>query len=422
MALWNELNLIPPTPMTKVVSLKNIRADVLHLANTTVGMMEYFSSMKTFETAAAYVSRFCHVWKLPFRNMHGFQVMRRLNKTLLRIKGMNIFWDVHSFHEFLAADNYMGKEVKLPVRSNLEYLLVRLQGLIKLFIRVVYLTKDAASYQLKLINMAFFLSQNSIFLASMGELWSLARDACRKLNEFYTGLLAGLRILPESDEPWLPNGYNLPASLAKWLGSEWAQEIVSNANLPAIDMRKEATLMTLMNAREDGDEGVALEKIKSIVVNVDKKAKKQETPERRVKIPKRLSLADLPTDVEEVVSTKDIAAVVTPAKRKLGSAKSTLKTGSVGEAVDTTVRPAKQPRRFDASMLDGLKSKFNVKQFIEEERAKRSDKLKQPITWRVSEDEFTDFYARLMKDLNRLSSGDFVSFFKKEFVQMVGEE
>ncbi|KFB53204.1 AGAP003214-PA-like protein [Anopheles sinensis] len=417
MALWNELNLTPPTPMNKVVSLKNIQPDVLHLANTTVGMLEYFSSMRMFETSAAYVSRFCYVWRLPFRNMHGFQVMRRLDKTLHRIKGINIYWDVHGFHEFLAADNYTGKEVKLPVRSNLEYLLVRLQGLIKLFMRVVYLAKDAASYQLKLINASFFFHHNALFLSSMGELWSLARNACRKLNKFYTGLYAGLRILPEADEPWLPKDYHLPASLAKWLGSEWDQEIVPIANLPALDVRREPTLMTIMRAKEGGDEGAALEKINSIVTNVDEPFIKEESPEREVETPKR------PSDDEEVVATNAKAAVtVTPAKRKLGSANPRLKAVSDGEVVDAAVRPAKRSRRFDASVLNDIKSKFHVKQFLEEDRAKRSDKLKQAITWNVSEDEFTDFYARLMKEFNRLSSGEFVSLFKKEFIQMVGEE
>lgn len=421
MALWNELNLVPPTPMNKVVSSKNIRPDILRLANTTVGIMEYFSSMRKFEKGAAYVSRFCYVWKLPFRNMHGFQVMRRLNKTLLRIKGMNLFWDVHGFHEFLPTARSIGrKEVKLPVRSNLEYLLVRLQGLIKLFVRVVYLAKDAARYQLKLLNIHFFFFQNTLFLASMGEMWSMARETCQKLNEFYTALFEGLTILPEAGDPWLPKDYHLPTNLAKWLGDEWKQEIASNTNLPALDMRQEVTLMKLMRAKEEGNEAAALQTINSIAVSANKTPIKQEKPKRGAEIPERFPLTDLSSDVEKVVATNDKAAVATPAKRKRRLANSNLKAGPGEE--EAAVRPAKQPRRFDVSVLDGIKSKFHVKQFLEEERAKRSDKIKQPITWNVSEDEFTDFYARLMKEFNRISSGDFVSSFKKEFLQMVGEE
>uniref|UniRef100_A0A182IV09 DUF4477 domain-containing protein n=1 Tax=Anopheles atroparvus TaxID=41427 RepID=A0A182IV09_ANOAO len=351
-------------------------------------MLDYFYSMKKFEIAAAMVTRFSNLYKLRMRHFAGFRLLRRLNQTLLRIKSMNIAWEILNFSGFLPDVSYIPTEVNLPVRSNLEYLLVRLQGLIKLLMRVVYLAKEVARYQLKHIADAIFFTQNSVSLALMGEVWVLGRTACRQVDQFYTDLHASLPILPETKASWLPKDYRLPASLAQWLGKEYQEEIVAGGEQTAsLDTGEDSTILTLLN---QGDSDELLEQIGTIAAKAVKKEEQSYESSLITSLPKMMLLEALKEDTGEAVVS------------------------NVGEIVDRPVKAG-----FVATDLDHIRSKFHAKQFIADERAKRAENPMQAITSKVSGAQFNDFHTRLMREFNRLSSADFVALFKEELLALI---
>uniref|UniRef100_A0A8W7PQA6 Nucleolus and neural progenitor protein-like N-terminal domain-containing protein n=2 Tax=Anopheles coluzzii TaxID=1518534 RepID=A0A8W7PQA6_ANOCL len=393
MALWNQRNLDPPVVLNAPCKSKHIKSQISALTKTSTSMLNYYSTLNTFEKAAAFETRFVNRFKFRLRNMHGFQVMRRVNQTLIRIKNLDLVQVIMDLHSFLPESEYIPQTVNLPVRSNLEYLLVRMQGLCKLLMRVVYLTKEAARFHVKqIVNMHLYPTY-VMFLGLMGELWLFSRSVCRRTVQFYDELYPALEILPETKVSWLPEHYQLPVSLAAWLGEEYERDILQcgDANGATssnwLGSEGDADLFTLLqHSTTDGEEQLLSRKQETEAAN--KGVEEALTAPSFSSVPKAMLLQSLRSDTGEVVERKGRNA------------------------------PATQ---FDAKQLDHIRSKFHVQQFLKQERTNRTDSPAKALTKGLSEQQFGDFNVRLMKEFNRLSSVEFVKFFKEQFLQLVTE-
>ncbi|XP_035779551.1 uncharacterized protein LOC118459871 isoform X1 [Anopheles albimanus] len=388
MEIWNRLDLAPPALMNEECKTKHIKDEIRALTNTSGKMLVYFLSLQKFEKAAAYVSRFCVRYKARQRNMHGFQIMRRINQTLLRIKRLDIVREITDFHSFLPESSYIEKVMRLPVRSNLEHLLIRLQGLAKLLLRVVLLTKDAACYQLKQINRVFLFYHSSTFLALMGELWLLARNICRRVNLYYDELYPTLGILPVCTDRWLPDQYTLPVSIAEWIGDQYQEEIVrGSTKKTSTETQPSYSIFNLLQHHGPEEPMNALKLTKGARDDVT-----EECEASLASVPKPMLLEALRSDTgEKIDSLRKLSGYVPKSKS------------------------------FDVTKLNHIKSKFQVKQFIAEERNNRTADYNQSATAGKSESQFGDFNVRLMKEYNRLSSAEFVKFFKEQLVLLIKE-
>uniref|UniRef100_A0A8W7P1E1 Nucleolus and neural progenitor protein-like N-terminal domain-containing protein n=1 Tax=Anopheles coluzzii TaxID=1518534 RepID=A0A8W7P1E1_ANOCL len=71
------------------------------------------------------------------------------------------------FHSFPSVSEYIPQTVYMLVRSNLEYLVVRMQGLCKLLMSVVYLTKRTEAARLHVKQMQLLYPTYVIFLGLM---------------------------------------------------------------------------------------------------------------------------------------------------------------------------------------------------------------------------------------------------------------
>uniref|UniRef100_A0A182VRH8 Nucleolus and neural progenitor protein-like N-terminal domain-containing protein n=1 Tax=Anopheles minimus TaxID=112268 RepID=A0A182VRH8_9DIPT len=383
MALWNQRNLNAPVVLNGSVKSKHIKEEICALIKTSENMLNYYATLSTFEKAAAYHSRFCNRWKNRLRNMHGFQVMRRLNQMLIRFKNMDLVRIAMDFHSFLPETSYIEREVNLPVRSNLEHLLVKMQGLGKMLLRVVYLTKEAARYHLKQIANGFLYHMYSMFLALAAELWLFARSVCKRTVQFYDELYPALVILPVSKKKWLPEGYELPASLAAWLGEEYEREIMCTGSAnQALELGVNSNIFTLLQHKTKDEEENLLAQMET-AINMDDEDKLSRPSFSSV--PKSMLLQSLRSDT--------------------------------GEVVQRVERTAAQ--QFDVSKLNHIRSKFHVQQFLLQERAKRTDSSAEAITHGVSEHHFGDFNVRLMMKFNQLSSAEFVKYFKEQLQQLI---
>ncbi|XP_053667525.1 uncharacterized protein LOC128717877 [Anopheles marshallii] len=383
MALWNQRNLNPPVVLNAPCKTKHIKEDICTLTKTSENMLNYYSTLSTFEKAAAYHSRFCNRWKNRLRNMHGFQIMRRLNQMLIRIKNMDLVRIIMDFHGFLPESSYIEREINLPIRSNLEHLLVKMQGLGKMLLRVVYLTKEAARYHLKQIAQGFLFHMYSMFLGLMGELWLFARGVCKRTVQFYDELYPALLILPDTKKKWLPEGYELPASLAIWLGEEYEREILySGETNEALELGLNSNIFTLLQHHSKDEEEHLLARMENVTGPPGDDAQNQSSFSS---VPKAMLLQSLRSDTGELIQRTESTAA----------------------------------HDFDISRLNHIRSKFHVQQFLIQERTQRADNPTQAITHGISETHFGDFNVRLMMNFNELSSAEFVKYFKQQLVQLI---
>uniref|UniRef100_A0A182Q341 Nucleolus and neural progenitor protein-like N-terminal domain-containing protein n=1 Tax=Anopheles farauti TaxID=69004 RepID=A0A182Q341_9DIPT len=311
--------------------------------------------------------------------MHGFRIMRRLNQTLIRIKSLDLVSVIMEFHQFMPDANYIESELNLPVRSNLEYLLVRLQSLTKLLLRVVYLTKEAARYHLKQLTRAFLFHIFSTFLALSGQLWLFARGVCRQTEKFYSELYTALPILPVTKVNWLPEGYVLPCSLAVWLGKEYEQEILyTPPETDVFSLDEGSTLFTLLECHGMDAEDTLLAREENVPIGDN-----EQQPATFSAVPKNLLLESKRPDTGEVVKRVPIVS------------------------------------NFDPSQLNHIKSKFHVQQFLTQEQKKRKENRKAAITNGITGAKFVEFNMGLMKEFQRKTSADFVKFFKEQLMELL---
>ncbi|XP_040175872.1 uncharacterized protein LOC120908682 isoform X2 [Anopheles arabiensis] len=366
MALWNQRNLDPPVVLNAPCKSKHIKSQISALTKTSTSMLNYYSTLNTFEKAAAFETRFVNRFKFRLRNMHGFQVMRRVNQTLIRIKNLDLVQVIMDLHSFLPESEYIPQTVNLP---------------------------EAARFHVKqIVNMHLYPTY-VMFLGLMGELWLFSRSVCRRTVQFYDELYPALEILPETKVSWLPEHYQLPVSLAAWLGEEYERDILQcgDANGATssnwLGSEGDADLFTLLqHSTTDGEEQLLSRKQETEAAN--KSVEEALTAPSFSSVPKAMLLQSLRSDTGEVVERKGRNA------------------------------PATQ---FDAKQLDHIRSKFHVQQFLKQERTNRTDSPAKALTKGLSEQQFGDFNVRLMKEFNRLSSVEFVKFFKEQFLQLVTE-
>ncbi|XP_035895712.1 uncharacterized protein LOC118504815 [Anopheles stephensi] len=383
MALWNQRDLKAPPPMNALCKSKHIEEEIRDATKTCAEMLEYYTTLGKFQTATAYLSSFCRSYRNRKRNMHGFQIMRRINQALVRMKRMNLVHVIMDLHSFFPESNFIDRQVNLPVRSNLEYLLVRMQGLAKLLLRVVYLTKEAARYHLKQIAIVFLYHSFAMFLGLMGELWLFARAICRRTVEFYNRLHPVLNILPNADQQqWLPDGYELPADLAGWLGEEYEREILYICQ--GKDMLELGVNSNIFNLLDHHSKDEMENELTRMEDEAKTNSKEEKPKPSSSSVPKAMLLQSLRSDTGVQVS----------------------RTGKLAFPNFN--------RQFNY-----IKSKFHVQQFIAQERAKRKERPQEAITKGISEREFESFSVQLMRSYNELSSSQFVQMFKDAFQHLL---
>lgn len=348
----------------------------------------FFQSQRSFENAAAYVKRFCVRWNNRFYNMHGFRLLKRLNQSLLRYRTVDIVYLLTNIASLLPDGNYLEKTAQLPTRANLDYLLVRLQGLGKLFCRIVALAWDAARYYVRFMSTGYFFNVSSMFLCLLAEIWYKSKIICQRIVVFYNQLLPFRSYLQNASEVW-PSGIQclFPEDLGAWLGEEYSQNISVQDNPAAILNLKPDTNLFLLLTSEKHD----LSTNKKIDAFIDNKlAKPTSEEEMRTSIPKALLMQRLKSDEGERVDRK-------PPK-------------------STKATPSHQPR-FSA---DKIKSKFDVKKFIDDEKLKRRTNLSQAVTRDINDKVFNAFANSITRDLNKMGTSDLVKIFKDDLKDLLG--
>uniref|UniRef100_A0A1Q3EXV7 Nucleolus and neural progenitor protein-like N-terminal domain-containing protein n=1 Tax=Culex tarsalis TaxID=7177 RepID=A0A1Q3EXV7_CULTA len=389
MELWNQKDLVPPALATYRCKSKSCKAEIRALVSTLSEAIQYYEQLSSsFDLAAAYLSRFTTRWNNRFYNMHGFRLLKRLNQAVVRFRSVDIVRILTNVFSTLPDGNYLEPVVELPTRGNLDYLLVRLQGVAKLFCRIVVLAKEAARYYVRFMSSGYFFNLSTMFLCLQAEIWLKARQICQRTVEFYNKLITLRPFLEPGASSWpSKDGISLPEQLCTWLGDDWTNEIIAkDDSAKELNLKSSTNLFVLLTG-EPTD--------LSTTQKVDKQIASKLSAEDQVvsSIPKGLLMQRISaaTDLGEVVS------------RKASSPKAT---------------PAKESPRSDDGLV-AIRSKFDVRKFLDEEKRKRREDPKQALSRDVMAGQFGVFVAGISRDMNRLPTKEFVREFKQGWKKMV---
>lgn len=158
--------------------------------------------------------------------MKGLHEMKKAHQALTRYLNLDVATLIETFKGFVSDDS--GSFVTVPYQQNLDYILIRMQGLSKLMIRVVSCTKRSANYFLGLIKAGSFYARGVVFLSTLGSVWSLSREFCKSIVEQYNKLKVFREILvAKPGVKWVDGDYELPEALETWIGHEYSTLITN---------------------------------------------------------------------------------------------------------------------------------------------------------------------------------------------------
>lgn len=150
--------------------------------------------------------------KQKWRNDKGFKSIQKLNRVLRNYLAINADYVFANIQGTLT--NVYG-----PTRQMMEYTLVRLQSLAKIFDRVYNVCLEAGTYFIQKLQVGHLWSAALVILSVVSRVWVLSQYIVKSACRWYNEMFQFLDVLQPSLVPWLPKGYHLPDNLYVWLGS-----------------------------------------------------------------------------------------------------------------------------------------------------------------------------------------------------------
>lgn len=163
-----------------------------------------------------------------FRMFRGFHEMRKVHQALSRYSKMDIIGTIENFHAFLPEPEGL-KKIRVPYRENIEYILLKLQGLSKLFLRIIACCKKSASYFLRMVWNAGFLLKGTIFVANLGKIWDMSREMCKELIFGYDKIFQYKDLVKARRTIFGSDSYGFPEKLGEWLGDDYKDLVLKES-------------------------------------------------------------------------------------------------------------------------------------------------------------------------------------------------
>lgn len=160
--------------------------------------------------------------------MKGFQEMKKTLQVATRIKKLGIVDVLETFNSYISDD--FQSQISVPYRQNLDYVLIKLQGLSKLLIRLIMSARKSARYIFGLIKAGSFYIKGTIYAASLAKVWDTGREMCKYTVTLFNNLKSFRQELKEHENHnWIANNCYLPGNLNKWLGTEYEEFVESES-------------------------------------------------------------------------------------------------------------------------------------------------------------------------------------------------
>lgn len=185
--------------------------------------------------------------KLKFRQDKGFRFMEKTNKLLKELLRFEISNDLNCFLNSMPKK--YEKDLYLPTKQMIEFVLVRLQGYAKLLCRIVESSTATAEYMKWRLNLGHFWTTAAVIVAIVSRIWCLCRYFIKECCHWYNDLLPLRDMFEINGLKWLPDDYEFPEDLSKWLEVDWLHEDLSIMPKVQIDL----PVFSLMDESDDED-------------------------------------------------------------------------------------------------------------------------------------------------------------------------
>ncbi|CRK98784.1 CLUMA_CG011959, isoform A [Clunio marinus] len=224
MEVWNEIELpIPPYSNYKIS--KN-EIDIRKFTKILQQTIDSLKIVEQFHYEAAQLSRLIFMNCKQFRMMKGLHEMKKCHQSLLRYLKLDLVTSLEIFKGFISYEETTF--CTLPYRQNLDFILIRLQGLAMLLINVVSSAKRSMTYFLGLIKAGSFYIRGTVFISTLASIWDQSREFCKHVVNHYNLLLSFRKDIKEKPGlNWIESDYHLPEDLGLWLGDKWTQNIIN---------------------------------------------------------------------------------------------------------------------------------------------------------------------------------------------------
>lgn len=179
--------------------------------------------------ASRLVARRCH----SFRSQYGFQFLRKTTVAVARLHQVNII-DILSNFLGTLPDYQLPTKISLPTRDNFDYVLIRLQGLSKIFVRIVVCAKECSHAFLKYIHRNFFLETCVLYVGLLAQIWDLAKRLCESTVDLYAKLFPFRLHFKNNKKQW-NNGHSvefLPETLDTFIGVDFEEIMQHTTKMP----------------------------------------------------------------------------------------------------------------------------------------------------------------------------------------------
>lgn len=153
----------------------------------------------------AILSRCIYKTKTKFRTDKWTKEMQKLNHALLQYLNLNIVYHVEGFKEMLPKSSE--HIYYLPTKNMLDYILVRLQGIIKIMCRAIECAKCAAFYMEQRIALGQFWKIVFICFAVVSRLRILAIEIMKFSWRFFIVAVSYSSLLKNTGPQWLSSNY-----------------------------------------------------------------------------------------------------------------------------------------------------------------------------------------------------------------------
>lgn len=218
-ATWNQLLLERPPNARWHTNTQtfDISSFCAVLEKTTIDL----ESQYAFAMEAAMLSRLIYRMKSKFRNDKGLKYMAKINKCLLNYLSLSLGKEYKNLIQYTEVE---GRNVVLPSRQMIEYVLVRTQGFAKLMVRLEEVARCSGYFFKTRMSSGHAWSISVVAYSVISRIWILSRHLITKCCGWYNGLYRYLKLFKKVGVNWLPKDQILPVDLKEWLALPWLNE------------------------------------------------------------------------------------------------------------------------------------------------------------------------------------------------------
>lgn len=203
--------------------------------------------LNTLRVESLVLCRCIYRMNLQFRNDKGFKYMQKTNSLLKKVLNFDILSDFNYF--YCSVPQKYDKDMYMPTRQMLEYLLVRLQGYSQLASRVCESAQTTVEFMRGRLILGHLWVTAAVNLSLASRIWQLCKDLTENCCVLFDDLLPLRENLIPIGGEWLEKGYEFPVELKVWLDMDWLKDqsdVVSHVQL-------ELPIFNLIDDEEDDD-------------------------------------------------------------------------------------------------------------------------------------------------------------------------